>query len=401
MKPSPSVPLWPRIRRRSNDAWSLGKALVVYRPSKGVRSLLQDQATANVVALSLLKWDREWHLLKYYGFWQYSQQWWQQRKQQQGLTDKTETPTDKPSSSPSIARIPFVITTTMKQEMKTLGYTESHIKSYTPLQATLILQHSLAPPKDDDDDDDDDSNQQQHAQQLEVLEQDYQQARERQQEEQLKEQEKKELEQQQELAQTAEQCDTKQPSNDTSASTGGGTLFSSFSNYASSNQLHHESPTASNEPIQELKTVPAIIPETESSSFTNSELSNTDESTVASSSSSSATSNASSTTTSSGPPEMNESSDGQVWYQVVEVVEDADADQGQDEPVVVGLYLSETEAQEGMQIRQELEDERHARQQAKELEQKLQTSVDTMARPRLTTSSLRRNRRYEIRKVVR
>jgi hypothetical protein len=112
--------------------------------------LEQAQRHQNRVATSLLKIEKECGLVKYHGFRQYLQQRMQSNLPSTTSADTTantdaatlQTNTDTANKK----KIAFMITASMKQELTdNLGYSVDDIKRMTPLQASLVLNHQVAP----------------------------------------------------------------------------------------------------------------------------------------------------------------------------------------------------------------------------------------------------------------
>jgi hypothetical protein len=98
---------------------------------------------ANTVATGLLKVDKEVGLVKYYGLSGYLKQRFQSTTTARG---ESSPDTDPVASSPVGAKIAFMVTASMKQELsERLGYGIDQIKTLTPLQASLILNESIQP----------------------------------------------------------------------------------------------------------------------------------------------------------------------------------------------------------------------------------------------------------------
>lgn len=139
-------------------------------PPRHFRSILLESAQSpsatqdpNRTAMHLLYADKEMALVQYYGLPGYVREKWNARNPTVSLTatpmassssSSSKTTSDSPvpptpnalSSSPTKAKIAFVITASRKEELITrLGYTPDAVKKLTPLQASLILQHDVTP----------------------------------------------------------------------------------------------------------------------------------------------------------------------------------------------------------------------------------------------------------------
>ena len=169
--------------RVGHDGIALSKALWTLRRQQGSSMawkpvLLEQAKQSNQVALSLLKMEKEMGLVQYWGLSGYVQQ--RIRPMASFSTTKTETSSsflestqDNDSSNNNKKKIAFMITSSMKQELKdTLQYDDENIKKMTPLQASLVLNHQVSP--------------QQYKDQIPILEAEYEQQmeQERKQEEQ-------------------------------------------------------------------------------------------------------------------------------------------------------------------------------------------------------------------------
>jgi hypothetical protein len=95
---------------------------------------------ANVAAMKLLEWDKEWNLMRYYGFREYGRRWWNSRSSgsSRAITNRTESMSSKKS-----AQIAFMITSEQRRLLGDLGYTPDDIKSFKPIEALLLVKNSL------------------------------------------------------------------------------------------------------------------------------------------------------------------------------------------------------------------------------------------------------------------
>jgi len=143
---------------------ALGKGMMAKTPPK---SVLLDQARSgdNRAAIGLLKMEQQLGLMRYHGIANYTKTYLLPQSFQQGATlaasttttdSTTETSTTStntlaaetttPAPSPQKAKIAFMITSAMRSELQqSLGYTADDIKSMTPLQASLVLNHAITP----------------------------------------------------------------------------------------------------------------------------------------------------------------------------------------------------------------------------------------------------------------
>lgn len=185
------------------ESWSLSKKLLypIGRQPWRQACLELTQQENNQLARFVLEFDKEIHLLRYHGFWKYLDLQQQQHQQQQhrhpwaeslikirpylsrdywiygkkqpslpptttsgttsSFTTSSSTTTTKAATTTAtkedsstnddhprmvvgvVAKIPFLITTAMREQLKALGYTLDQIKHFTPLQATLLLKHQV------------------------------------------------------------------------------------------------------------------------------------------------------------------------------------------------------------------------------------------------------------------
>jgi hypothetical protein len=117
--------------------------------SSVVRPILLDHARqANRVATSMLKVDKEFGLMKYWGFSGYLKQRLSFGSSSSTTTTAStivSTADDTPAKS---GRIAFMLTAAMKTELADrLGYSPEDVKKMTPVQASLILNYSVLPAK--------------------------------------------------------------------------------------------------------------------------------------------------------------------------------------------------------------------------------------------------------------
>jgi hypothetical protein len=125
--------------------------------SDAYRNVLVSQAQeSNGIATRLLSWQQQIGLLRYHGVLGY----WRQRY---GLLQSTTSAaanhgtSDAPLVTPestrtgnnanvNVAKVAFMITASMRKELsERLKYTAEDIKAMTPLEASLILHHSVKP----------------------------------------------------------------------------------------------------------------------------------------------------------------------------------------------------------------------------------------------------------------
>ncbi|KAL7578796.1 hypothetical protein ACA910_016019 [Epithemia clementina (nom. ined.)] len=155
--------------RLLRESWELTKRLP-QSSNQGWREACLDltRREDNQLARSILKFDKELHLMRYHGLWSYFRQYYHQRHQLQHVQSTGNSSSAMGSSgninsinnhsygmassnrasSAAVAKIPFVITTSMKEALGSevgLGYTADQIKKLTPLKAALLIQHKVDP----------------------------------------------------------------------------------------------------------------------------------------------------------------------------------------------------------------------------------------------------------------
>jgi hypothetical protein len=96
---------------------------------------------ANVAAMTLLEWDKEWNLMQYYGFQEYGRRWWNSRLS--GSSRAITNHAGSGTSSKKSAQIAFMITSDQRRLLGDLGYTPDDIKSFKPIEALLLVKNSL------------------------------------------------------------------------------------------------------------------------------------------------------------------------------------------------------------------------------------------------------------------
>jgi hypothetical protein len=166
-----------RFTRIGQDGFQLARALLQNTTSSGKRTvsfkplLLEHARKSNTIANSLLQVDKQVGLVKYYGVMGYFKERLQTSNKVETSafsfsTDKSQTST---SDGQSTARVAFMITSSMKEELsEDLGYQTDQIKQMTPLQASLVLRHKITPET--------------LAEQLPILEQEYRELKKEEQE---------------------------------------------------------------------------------------------------------------------------------------------------------------------------------------------------------------------------
>ncbi len=114
----------------------------------------------NIVAIKLLQLHRELNLMRYHGIQNYIRQWWLMRKSSDSINNgNTPISTNnnkifneygqtkvnsRTENKKSVARVAFMITTDMRKKLSNnLGYTAQDIRSLTPQEAMLLLEHGV------------------------------------------------------------------------------------------------------------------------------------------------------------------------------------------------------------------------------------------------------------------
>ena len=219
-----------RLNRVGRDGYLLLEAYLRDRPSTlSVKPLLLDQAReSNSVANSILQMDKQIGLVRYYGVMGYFRE---QLKKKTPVTTTTQA-FKSTDVAPSTARIAFMITEKMKQELReTLGYENEEIKQMTPLQASLILHHQIKPESKEE--------------RLPTLEQEYQEQKEKEQEERRLQVEQEELRLQKEQFKSSTRKDKAAESSISNDQIVGSLHSNRSSNYMSTNTLLFSSNSSS------------------------------------------------------------------------------------------------------------------------------------------------------------
>jgi hypothetical protein len=166
---------WRSLSRRLSQTFRETYQIAQLSQQLGFKGALLQEAqvsagpylSGNQTAVSFLRAEREWALLKYHGPTQYIRNHWQQRQNMMvtsaersySLGDKKEVSNENPLSSSTLAssesptanspnthaQVAVMITSRMRQELThALNHDpQRHIAKLTPLQASLILQHRL------------------------------------------------------------------------------------------------------------------------------------------------------------------------------------------------------------------------------------------------------------------
>lgn len=128
---------------------------VLFRsPADQRRQILLQQADLNnQAAMSFLRADKEIGLVRYYGISRYLRE-----KQviptfpallsQNTSAATTETAETRPSlgePGQQVAKVPFMITKLMREELEELQYSPESVRQMTPVKANIVLKHKLSP----------------------------------------------------------------------------------------------------------------------------------------------------------------------------------------------------------------------------------------------------------------
>jgi hypothetical protein len=141
---------------RQTKAWGLDSAKLAqllyqsWRVHPKPLTLLLHDHLENPVAVKLLSVHKEYNLLRYYGFRGYLQN---RRNAVAAIKSESAASSSSiaakdaaaaPSSTQSVARISFMVTARMKEELvKDLGYSPEFITKLKPVEASLLLQHQV------------------------------------------------------------------------------------------------------------------------------------------------------------------------------------------------------------------------------------------------------------------
>lgn len=153
--------IWQNVSQTSRESWQLTRACC--KPSSNSSSalsalsadrfkttLLEHAQMSNQVAVRILLLEKEWSVFKYYGAYGYLQRKWSSGPSLPKIdNDKDGKPNHEQEKNnekeDETAKIAFMITARMKQQLQEeLGYNEALIKSMTPLQASLVLNHRIS-----------------------------------------------------------------------------------------------------------------------------------------------------------------------------------------------------------------------------------------------------------------
>jgi hypothetical protein len=90
---------------------------------------------ANLAAIKLLEWDKEWNLLRYYGLQEYGKRWWGKRSNA-AIDVSTK-------NTRNTAQVAFMITSEQRKVLGEQGYSAEDIRSFKPIEALLLVKHSV------------------------------------------------------------------------------------------------------------------------------------------------------------------------------------------------------------------------------------------------------------------
>jgi hypothetical protein len=137
---------------RQTKTWGLDSAKLAqslyhsWRVHPKPLTLLLHDHLENPMAVKLLSVHKEYNLLRYYGFRGYVQHRRNTAAAIEGekVISNSPTGTGAPSSTQSVARISFMVTARMKEELvNDLGYSPEFIAKLKPVEASLLLQHQV------------------------------------------------------------------------------------------------------------------------------------------------------------------------------------------------------------------------------------------------------------------
>ena len=146
---------------RSQESWKLfGQG--VRAPKQFRQTLVQEAQQQNRTALSLLRTQKEWNDMRYYGLVPYLRQKipipTSMLRLQPSSPFATTAPSDATAAAPvptantstttntsAPAKVAFMVTGRMKGQLAELGYSPEDIKSLTPVEASLLIEHGVAP----------------------------------------------------------------------------------------------------------------------------------------------------------------------------------------------------------------------------------------------------------------
>lgn len=150
------------LLERSQESWKLvGQG--VRAPQQFRQTLVQEAQQQNRTALSLLRTQKEWNDMRYYGIVPYLQQKMpistSMLRLQPSSPFATTAPSDATVAAPgptantsstttntsAPAKVAFMVTGRMKGQLAELGYSPEDIKSLTPVEASLLIEHGVAP----------------------------------------------------------------------------------------------------------------------------------------------------------------------------------------------------------------------------------------------------------------
>ena len=163
---------------RSQETWKLfGQGLRA--PQQFQQTLVQQAQQRNRTALSLLRTQKEWNDMRYYGLVSYLRQKiplpaimagpqtlaasspFRSVSTDSSNTDTSSTstttavsgstlPPPSPNATATPAKVAFMVTGRMKGQLAELGYTAEEIKSMTPVEASLVIGQNIEPADKDD-----------------------------------------------------------------------------------------------------------------------------------------------------------------------------------------------------------------------------------------------------------
>lgn len=144
-----SLSQWTKqFSRVGRDGYHLARAIIQDTTTRRAVSfkpvLLEHARQANAVANSLLQVDKHVGLVRYYGILGYVKQRLQPALRTEDFNRLSTQSFATSSTTTSTARVAFMITASMKEELTDkLGYELDQVKQLTPLQASLVLHHRI------------------------------------------------------------------------------------------------------------------------------------------------------------------------------------------------------------------------------------------------------------------
>ncbi|KAL7486067.1 hypothetical protein ACHAW6_011670 [Cyclotella cf. meneghiniana] len=112
-------------------------------PSAASPSPISNADRPNLAAIKVLEWEREWNLMKYYGFREYGRRLWGSMISRSHANHNT----GKGSNG---AKVAFMITSEQRHFLSSeLGYSAEDIRSFKPIEALLLVKNSVKKESDE------------------------------------------------------------------------------------------------------------------------------------------------------------------------------------------------------------------------------------------------------------